>query len=88
MDTVDAWYAVLAPVKTAPDKIAQLHRDFSAVLTLPEVREQMEKQGLTIQISSPEQLGSLVQSDMARPFQPASASSMRPSTFFLNKPNG
>ena len=66
MDTVDAWYAVLAPAKTAADKIAQLHRDFSAVLALPEVREQMEKQGLAIQISSPEQLGSLVQSDTAR----------------------
>ncbi|MFZ2738782.1 MAG: tripartite tricarboxylate transporter substrate binding protein [Burkholderiaceae bacterium] len=66
MDTVDAWYAVLAPAKTAPDKISQLHRDFSAVLALPEVRDQMAAQGLTIQISSPEQLGSLVQSDMAR----------------------
>ena len=66
MDSVDAWYAVLAPTKTAPEKLTQLHRDFSAVLALPEVREQMEKQGLTTQISSPEQLGNLVQSDMAR----------------------
>jgi tripartite-type tricarboxylate transporter receptor subunit TctC len=66
LDAVDAWYAVLAPAKTAPDKIAQLHRDFTAVLALPEVREQLAGQGLSIQISSPEQLGSLVQSDMVR----------------------
>ena len=66
MDAVDAWYAVLAPAKTSPDLVKTLHRDVSAVLALPEVKEQMAAQGLVIQISSPEQLGSLIQSDSAR----------------------
>ncbi len=66
MDAVDAWYAVLAPAKTSPELVKALHRDVSAVLALPEVKEQMAVQGLTIQTSSPEQLGSLVQADYAR----------------------
>lgn len=66
MDAVDAWYAVLAPAKTSPDLVKTLHRDVSAVLALPEVKEQMAAQGLVIQISSPEQLGSLIQADYAR----------------------
>ncbi len=66
MDAVDAWYAVLAPAKTSPELVKTLHRDVSAVLALPEVKEQMAAQGLVIQISSPEQLGSLIQADSAR----------------------
>jgi tripartite-type tricarboxylate transporter receptor subunit TctC len=66
MDAVDAWYAVLAPAKTSPELVKTLHRDVSAVLALPEVKEQMAAQGLAIQTSSPEQLGSLIQADYAR----------------------
>ena len=66
MDAVDAWYAVLAPAKTSPELVKALHRDVSAVLALPEVKEQMAVQGLTIQTSTPEQLGSLVQADYLR----------------------
>jgi len=66
MDAVDAWYAVLAPAKTSPELVKTLHRDISAVLALPDVKEQMAAQGLVIQISSPEQLGSLIQADYAR----------------------
>jgi tripartite-type tricarboxylate transporter receptor subunit TctC len=66
MDAVDAWYAVLAPAKTSPDLVKALQRDVSAVLALPEVKEQMAAQGLTIQTSTPEQLGSLIQADYAR----------------------
>lgn len=66
MDAVDAWYAVLAPAKTSPELVKALHRDVSAVLALPEVKEQMAAQGLVIQTSTPEQLGSLIQSDYAR----------------------
>ena len=40
--------------------------DVSAVLAMPDVREQLVAQGLAIQISSPEQLGDLVKTDYAR----------------------
>ena len=66
MDAVDAWYALLAPARTPPELIAKLHQDVSAVLALPEVREQLANQGLTLQISSTEQLAALLRSDLAR----------------------
>ena len=66
MDAVDAWYALLAPARTAPELIARLHQDVSAVLALPEVRDQLANQGLTLQTSSPEQLAALLRSDLAR----------------------
>jgi tripartite-type tricarboxylate transporter receptor subunit TctC len=66
MDAVDSWYALLGPAKMAPDIVKSLHRDVSAVLALPEVVEQMVAQGLTVQISSPETLDTLVRSDFAR----------------------
>ena len=66
MDAVDAWYALLAPARTPPELIARLHQDMSAVLALPEVREQLANQGLTLQTGSPEQLATLLRSDLAR----------------------
>ena len=66
MDAVDAWYALLAPAGTPPELIARLHQDVSAVLALPEVRDQLANQGLTLQTSSPEQLAALLRSDLAR----------------------
>ena len=66
VDTVDAWFALFAPAKTPPELVAKLHQDMSAVLALPEVRQQLAAQGLVVQTSSPEQLGALVRSDLAR----------------------
>jgi tripartite-type tricarboxylate transporter receptor subunit TctC len=66
MDVMDNWYALLAPAKTPAEIVKSLHYDLSEVLAMPDVREQMRTQGLSVQISSPEELGSLVQADFAR----------------------
>lgn len=66
LDAMDAWYAVFAPARTAPAVIAKLHQDLIAVLAVPEVREQLAAQGMAIQTSTPEQLGVLLRSDLAR----------------------
>lgn len=66
MDVMDNWYALLAPVRTAPEIVKSLHHDLGEVLAMPDVREQMRAQGLSVQISSPEELGALVQADFAR----------------------
>ena len=66
LDEVDAWFALFAPAKTSPAVVAKLHQDMSAVLALPEVRQQLAAQGLILQTSSPEELGALVRSDLAR----------------------
>jgi len=66
MDVVDSWYALLGPAKMSADIVKTLHQDVNAVLAMPDVVEQMVAQGLTVQISSPEALGTLVRADFAR----------------------
>lgn len=66
MDSVDAWYAVMAPARTPPEVVARLNRDFVEVMNSEEVKSALEKQGLSIRTSTPAQLAALVKSDMAR----------------------
>ena len=66
MDSVDAWYAVLAPAKTPVDVVARLNRDFIEVLNMDDIKSALSKQGLSIRTSTPAQLGALIKSDMAR----------------------
>jgi tripartite-type tricarboxylate transporter receptor subunit TctC len=66
MDAVDAWYAMFAPPKTPVEIINKLILDLTAVLNTPEIKEQLSAQGLTVQLSTPEQLGQLVAIDTAR----------------------
>ena len=66
LDALDAWYALLAPARTPPELIARLHQDMSAVLAMPEVREQLAGKGLAEQTISAAELGALLRSDLAR----------------------
>jgi tripartite-type tricarboxylate transporter receptor subunit TctC len=66
MDDVDAWYAVMAPGKASPELVAQLNKDVNAVMALPEVREQLTKQGMIPTTSTPAKLAALIKSDLAR----------------------
>ena len=66
MDDVDAWYAVMAPGKTPSELVARLNADVNAVMELPEVRENLVKQGLIPTTSTPAALAELIKSDLAR----------------------
>jgi tripartite-type tricarboxylate transporter receptor subunit TctC len=66
MDDVDAWYAVIGPAKMAPDLVARLNGDVNAVMSLADVRESLLKQGMNPVTSTPEELASLIKSDLAR----------------------
>jgi tripartite-type tricarboxylate transporter receptor subunit TctC len=66
MDDVDAWYAVIGPAKLSPELLAKLNADVNAVMALPEVKQNLVKQGLIPATSTSEELGALVKSDEAR----------------------
>jgi tripartite-type tricarboxylate transporter receptor subunit TctC len=66
MDDVDAWYAVMAPGKTPPDLVQRLNADVNAVMNLPDVKENLTKQGLIPVTSTPQELQQLIKSDLAR----------------------
>src|SRR5919204_100914 len=66
MDDVDAWYAVIGPAKLPEELVSKLNADVNAVMTLPDVKENLLKQGLLPTPSTPAALGALVKSDEAR----------------------
>ena len=66
MESLDAWYAVMAPARTPPELVARLNRDVLAVVGMDEVKPELAKLGLAVRTGSPEQLGALVKSDLAR----------------------
>jgi tripartite-type tricarboxylate transporter receptor subunit TctC len=66
MDDVDAWYAVMAPGKTPPDLVARLNSDVNAVMALPDVRDNLVKQGMIPVTSTPAELAALIKTDLAR----------------------
>lgn len=66
MDSVDAWYGVLAPAKTSPALIARLAADFAAVMNSDDVKAELAKLGITVRTDSPSQFAALIKTDLAR----------------------
>ena len=66
MDSVDAWYAVMAPANTPPDLVARLNKDFIEVMNLDDVKAALARQGLSVRTNTPAQMAVLVKSDIAR----------------------
>lgn len=63
---VDMWYGLLAPAGTPKEIIAQINADVAAVLSMPDVRDTLTKQGLEPAPSSPEQFAALIKTDIAK----------------------
>jgi tripartite-type tricarboxylate transporter receptor subunit TctC len=66
MDNVDSWYAVMAPARTPTELVQRLNRDFTEVLNQEDIKSALSQQGMVVRPSTPEQLGILLKSDLAR----------------------
>ena len=66
MDSVDAWYAVIAPAKTPVDVVTRINKDFIELINQDEIKSALIKQGLVIRTSTPSQLTTLIKSDIVR----------------------
>lgn len=66
MDSVDAWYAVIAPGKTPPDVVARINKDFIELINQDDIKAALVQQGLTIKTSTPAQLAALIKTDLVR----------------------
>ena len=66
MDNVDSWYAVMAPARTPTELVQRLNRDFTEVLNQEDIKSALSQQGMVVRTSTPEQLGILLKSDLAR----------------------
>ena len=63
---VDLWYGMMAPAGTPAPVVARLNNELNQILAMPDVRETLDKQGLTPTPGTPEQLMTLVRNDYAR----------------------
>ncbi len=63
---IETWIGVMAPAGTPPAVIAKMNAEINSLLTLPEVKEAMAKQGLEPAGGKPEKLDALVRSEIKR----------------------
>jgi tripartite-type tricarboxylate transporter receptor subunit TctC len=60
------WYGLMAPAATPPEIVRKLNGEVNAILSLPEVREFLAKQGLSPAGGEPERLSRLVKEELER----------------------
>jgi tripartite-type tricarboxylate transporter receptor subunit TctC len=58
------WYAVLAPAKTPAAVIDKLNADIKWALSQPDVKDRVEKLGIEVRTSTPEELRTVMQRDI------------------------
>ncbi len=60
---VSSWYALFAPAKTPADILRKLHADAVAVLSEPATRDKLEKTGVLVASSTPEELAARLKAE-------------------------
>jgi tripartite-type tricarboxylate transporter receptor subunit TctC len=63
---VTAWQALFVPAKTPPEIIHKISADTNTALSDPVIKGKLAKSGYTAQGSSPEALGKLLKSEIAK----------------------
>jgi tripartite-type tricarboxylate transporter receptor subunit TctC len=61
-----AWFGFVAPAQTPAAVIARLNTEIGKVLTLPDIRNQFELQGIEILGGSPDRFGDYIRSEIAK----------------------
>ena len=61
---VDSWCAMFAPAKTPAAIIARMHKEVARVVQLPEVKQKLIEQGADPVGGSPEELESVVRTEL------------------------
>ena len=63
---VSLWLGVLAPAGTPKEVLARLQVDIAAVMSTAEMARQMGEAGIEVRLSTPQEFGALIRSDMAK----------------------
>ncbi len=62
----DVWFGVVAPFGTRADIIAKLNQELVALMRLPEVEEQLRRQGIEPMTSTPEEFAAFLRADIKK----------------------
>ena len=63
---VVGWYGILAPARTPPAIIEQLHREFVKILQTPEIRDRLTSEGAEPVGNTPAEFTAFLKTDIAR----------------------
>jgi tripartite-type tricarboxylate transporter receptor subunit TctC len=74
---VKTWNGVLAPARTSRAIIDRMSAEMSTLLAMPDVKEKLEAMGLTTLISSPEEFGAMIKSEIGLYLKVIKASNMK-----------
>ena len=61
-----SWCGLLAPAKTAPDVVARMNAVMAKALADPRVKQSLTEQGVDYVLSSPDEFGQFIASEVAR----------------------
>jgi tripartite-type tricarboxylate transporter receptor subunit TctC len=60
------WSAFVLPAKAPPAVVARINREVVAIVNSPEAQAALDKQGVVVETSTPEELGARIRNDVAR----------------------
>ena len=60
------WYGLWLPAGAAQETVAWLHKESTAVLRTPSVKERLAVEGLDIVANSPEQFSAIIKADISK----------------------
>ena len=63
---VTQWYGFFAPAKTARDNVQRLHAEIGAIMKEPETVKKFAEQGADVVVTTPEEFGKFVQSEIEK----------------------
>ena len=72
------WYGIVVPAKTPKPIIDRLHKEFTTVLNMPEIREILFRQGLDVAATTPQAFGAYIKSETAKWAKVIKASGAKP----------
>jgi tripartite-type tricarboxylate transporter receptor subunit TctC len=63
---VETWYGLFVPAGTPMEVVMRLNRDINSLLTGPQIKDLLSKQGMAAAGGTPERFGALVKQELAR----------------------
>ena len=60
---VDNWIGYFAPANTPPAVVNRINAEVLRIMALPEIQEQLPRQGLTFKSTTPQQFGDFVKAE-------------------------
>jgi tripartite-type tricarboxylate transporter receptor subunit TctC len=64
--TLDSWFGLVVPAGTPVEIVQRLNAEVVRIGNLPDVRERLEAQGLTVSTNTPEEYAKLIRTDYTR----------------------